>query len=64
MSLDDFPLACEGVISITLVLLSLLLQSSQMSHCVGGSKAHPETSQFTGFEQLEFDPICGLRERH
>ena len=44
MSLENFPLACEGV--VTIPLLSLLLQSSQMSHCMGGGKAHPETAQF------------------
>ena len=43
MSLDDFSLACECVVDITLVLLSLFLQSSQMSHRVGGGKTHSET---------------------
>ena len=56
MSLENFSLACESVVSIT--LLSLLLQSGQVSHCVGGGKAHPETAQFKDCEQLEFDPIC------
>ena len=38
MSLDDFSLTGEGVVAIT--FLSLLLESSQVSHCMGGSKAH------------------------
>ena len=38
MSLDDFSLTGEGVVAIA--FLSLLLESSQVSHCMGGSKAH------------------------
>ena len=38
MSLDYFSLTGEGVVAIA--FLSLLLESSQVSHCMGGSKAH------------------------
>ena len=53
MSLENFSLACEGV--VTIPLLSLFFQISQISHCVGDGKAHPETAQFT---DCELDPIC------
>ena len=56
MSLENFSLACEGVVAIP--LFSLFLQISQISHCLGGGKVHPETAEFKGYEHLEFDPIC------
>ena len=41
VNLDDFSLAGKSEVGLILVLV----QISQMGHCMGGSETHPERSQ-------------------